>query len=366
VKRLALVLSALLVAACGAVRGPGAAMGGSGETLGALGNATGSYQNPVLDQDFPDPMVLATTGGQFYAYATGTAEGGVTRHISVSHSNDLIHWENAHEALPAKPGWAHTKNNFWAPHVIELGGRYVMYYSVEPDWSKSEHLRLAIATSASPAGPFVDVGAPMETGDAEENLDPDVFTDPANGKLCMYWGRNGVITSQALAPDGMSFAAGSQPQAVLKANPRSPYEKIVEGPFVTFRDGFYYLFYSGDDCCVHAHYATMVARARTPQGPFEKLATATHRPDSAILRGNDHWRGPGHNAVLSVGQQDWLIYHAVDANHPVIAQTKDTRRPLLIDPISYQDGWPVVGNGTPSIGAQAAPLNRLHAGKVTR
>ena len=47
------------------------------------------------------------------------------------------------------------------------------------------------------------------------------------------------------------------------------------------RGDFYYLFYSGDNCCgPKAHYAVMVARSRSATGPFETLATATGAPNS--------------------------------------------------------------------------------------
>ena len=41
------------------------------------------------------------------------------------------------------------------------------------------------------------------------------------------------------------------------------YQRLVEGAWVHRRDGWYYLFYSGDNCCgPNAHYATLVARSR--------------------------------------------------------------------------------------------------------
>jgi arabinan endo-1,5-alpha-L-arabinosidase len=311
--------------------------------------AAGTYTNPVLDADFPDPMIMKARDGWYYAYATGTGDGKSTRHVSVARSRDLVRWEAPREALPAKPRWARKKGKFWAPHVVEAGGRYVMYLAVEPDWSESEHMRLAVATAAGPGGPFVDAGAPMDVGeDAEENLDAMAFDDPRSGKPYLYWGLNGEVVVRELAPDRLRFAEGSAAKAVLGPS-KSAYEAVTEGPWVTFRDGWYYLYYSGDDCCTTYHYAVSVARARSPEGPFQRLAEATGRADSVVLAGAGRWKGPGHNAVLRDARgEDWLVYHAVDAKRPTTPGTGHVRRAMLLDRITYRDGWPAVAGGVPS------------------
>ena len=82
--------------------------------------------------------------------------------------------------------------------------------------------------------------------------------------------------------------------------------------------GYYYLFYSGDNCCgAKANYAVMVARSRSALGPFETLEQATGAPHSIILQKRGQWIAPGHNSIVtnSAGH-DWIVYHAVDIGHP--------------------------------------------------
>ena len=76
--------------------------------------------------------------------------------IQVARSEDLVTWEWLGDALPVKPAWAATTQDFWAPHVVERDGRYVMYFSADPDTGGG--LCLAVATADSPAGPFTDIG----------------------------------------------------------------------------------------------------------------------------------------------------------------------------------------------------------------
>jgi hypothetical protein len=133
-----------------------------------------------------------------------------------------------------------------------------------------------------------------------------------------------------------------------------------------YRAPWYYLFYSGDNCCgPRAHYAVMVARSRSATGPFETLAHATGRPQSLVLEGSERWRAPGHNSVLRDARgDDWIFYHAVDPRRPRESPTADvnTRRVFLADRLTYRDGWPAVDGGRPShaprapAAAPAAPV----------
>ena len=137
------------------------------------------------------------------------------------------------------------------------------------------------------------------------------------------------------------------------------------------RNGWYYLFYSGDNSCgPKAHYAALVARSRSATGPFETLAAATGAPNSVILEARDEWIAPGHNSVVTDERgNDWIIYHAVDARKPRNKPSDDvnTRRVMLIDRIVWQDGWPRIAGGGPSKGVQTAPRGqRAQPGSVSR
>jgi len=79
---------------------------------------------------------------------------------------------------------------------------------------------------------------------------------------------------------------------------------------VVYRDGHYYLFYSGDNCCVPpANYAVMAGRSRSATGPFEKRAKATGEFGGCmILHMNERWEGPGRNAVIrDKAGEDWIV-----------------------------------------------------------
>lgn len=321
-----------------------------------------TYTNPILDADFPDPAIIHAPDGYFYAYATQSLRDGQWINIQVARSADLLHWEHLGDALPEKPEWAETTQDFWAPSVIHDGSTYFMYYSATPDVCHV-HERghaLAVATSNSPAGPFVDMGMPLLLGAGFEYIDPMAYDDPVTGKHLLYWGSGfQPIKVQELAEDRMSFAPESAPVDLIWPNGENgSFPRLVEASWVIRHDEFFYLFYSGDNCCgPDAEYGVMIARSTSATGPFETLEQAKGVPHSLMLFKSDRWLAPGHNCIVKdQAGQDWIVYHAIDVNCPRQSQEDEinSRRVLLIDRIEWRDGWPRVG--TPSDTPQPAPI----------
>jgi len=320
-----------------------------------------TYYNPVLDLDFPDPAVILAPDGYYYAYATQTLRDDHWLNIQVARSADLVNWEHLGDALPEKPSWAQETQDFWAPSVIFDGSTYFMYYSATPDAAREgpDHA-LAIATSQSPAGPFVDIGQPFLAGKGFHNIDPMAFDCPVTGKHLLYWGSGfEPIKVRELGFDRMSFAEGSEPIDLIWPNgEEGGFPRLVEASWVIHRHGFFYLFYSGDNCCgPDAEYGVMVARSTSATGPFETLEEAKGIPHSLMLFKSERWLAPGHNCIVTdEAGEVWIMYHAIDVNRPRQRQEDEinSRRILLIDRIEWADGWPYVG--TPSDEPQPAPV----------
>ena len=335
---------------------------GGAVSPGVPATVAGTYVNPVLDADFPDPTVIQAPDGFYYAYATQTLRDGAWINIQVARSIDLVHWQLLGDALPEKPVWARETQDFWAPYVLHDGDRYIMYYSATPDACHEPQRGhcLAVATATSPAGPFVDMGMPLLLGMGFEFIDPMAFDDPVTGKRLLYWGSGfRPIKVQELAEDRMSFASGSEPVDLVWPNPvKGAFPRLVEASWIIRHEDYYYLFFSGDNCRgVDAEYGVMVARSRQPTGPFETLEQARGVPHSLMLFKSERWLAPGHNSIVTdKAGQVWIIYHAIDVNRPRQRQEDEinSRRILLIDRIEWRDGWPHVG--TPSDDPQPAPI----------
>jgi arabinan endo-1,5-alpha-L-arabinosidase len=331
----------LAMAACGSDSSPSAA--GPKSTPTPSGPpAVVATNGAALNRDFPDPAVIRLSDGTYYAYATQTDNGSKIINIQVARSKNLKSWAYLGDALPDKSPWAQTTQSFWAPQVIQRGDTFFMYYASVPDSATGDENCLAVATSPTPEGPFKDVGKPLFCG---YEIDPMAFHDPKSGHWFMYWGSAGDIAVQEMTNDLLHLKGASQSTALQgwSSPVHRPYEHGIEGPFVIFRGGWYYLLYSGDNCCsLPPHYALMVARSRHPQGPFERLGTAKHKHSSVILSDWGRWLGPGHCSVVKdASGQMWVAYHAIDKRKPKLP-SGDVRRVMLINRLQIKKGWPVV------------------------
>ena len=300
----------------------------------------------LFDQDFPDPMVLKARDGVYYGYATQTIVYNQIVNIQVARSRNFFDWDFVGDALPVKPAWASDTQKFWAPHVMEENGKYILFFSAKRN-APAEHC-VGIATSVTPTGPFRDIGHPLICASGFTEIDPMVFDDAKTGHRYLYWGSGfGAIRVRELAGNLLDFAKGSREVALIQPTTKS-YESLLEGAWMMEKGGYYYLFYSGSNCCEPSpHYAVMVARSKSPMGPFETLGDARHSSDSTILEAFDRYIAPGHNAVATAPDgTDWIIYHAIDINHMYlehpIPDDRKVRRVLLASPLKFSGGWPVV------------------------
>ena len=95
-----------------------------------------------------------------------------------------------------------------------------------------------------------------------------------------------------------------------------------------------------------------VAKAKSPLGPFVKRNLPVLENDwEKYSRGeNTTFLGPGHWSVVDVGGSWWVVYHAW--LYGLVDQPPG--RQLLLDPVLWQEGWPVVGS--PSYTKQLKPV----------
>jgi|GEM_PF-576498 len=306
-------------------------------------------KNPVLNIDFPDPTVI-NANGTYYAYATNGMHDGKMNNIQIASSKDLFNWKYEGDALPQKPAWASHTQRFWAPDVLydAANSQYVMFFSAQNN-DTSLNMCIGVAFSKSPRGPFIDSGKPLLAGKGFSNIDPMAMIDPKTGKKILYWGSDfAPIKVQELNDDWKSFKDGSVAKPVLFPNKEKDYTKLIEGAWVDYHDGKYYLYYSGDNCCGdRANYAVMVARADDPFGPFETLGQSNGTGSSVILKKDSSWFAPGHNSIVKDKKgNSWIAYHAIWPNEAEMwrkeEKDKYVRRVMCIEPVVYKNGWPVV------------------------
>lgn len=321
--------------------------------------AEGKYKNPVFEPILADPSVIRdATTKTFYAYGTEDdwGDGKGDHLVAIVKSTDLKKWEYVNDAFTRKPSWK-TNGGIWAPDVNYINGKYYMFYSYSV-WADS-NAGVGLAIADKPAGPFEDKGKlflSSEIGTANA-IDPLYVAD--GGKKYLFFGsfssapENGVWGVE-LTDDAMSVKDKNTRFRIAAGD--------FEGAMIFKKDNYYYFFGSKNNCCDGAGsiYQVRVGRSDKLNGPYldkDGKALTNWGSGSLLIERNDRFAGPGHNAqvVTDDNGNTWFLYHAIDRGTPYVSSGAN-RRSLMLDRLYWENGWPVIKNGTPSITEQDAPV----------
>lgn len=300
--------------------------------------------NPIRPMDTADPGVVRH-GGKWYVYHTSSGVGREGRYPIVV-SDDLTSWSQIGYIIePGKvPAWASKAWSWWAPEVHKVGNRFIAYYTTRED--ATNRFVVGAAVAPSPAGPFVDVGAPIVRNPDVGLIDVSLFNDPKSGRNYIIWKedqndfnppRPTPLIMSELGPDGLTLVG--EPKELLRNT--LPWEGVlVEAPSLVYRGGWYYLFYSGNIFTAD-EYSVGVARSRDIWGPYVK------KPEPILVH-DANFSGPAHQFVIRDENDGWHMFY-----HARIKNLETKRRYLMHDMITWgEDGWPVINEGNPG-----GPLN---------
>jgi arabinan endo-1,5-alpha-L-arabinosidase len=269
-------------------------------------------------------------------------------------STDLVNWTYLGDAFAQRPAWVAPTAGLWAPSIEYFNNQYYLYFTASDTSLPGGGSAIGVATSASPAGPWVELGVPVVEPHAPPccpdakrwTFDPAIIADDAGQRYIYYGSYFGGISARKLSADGLSSDPATQVQITIANR--------YEGPFLVKRDGFYYLFASATDCCRGplTGYSVFVGRSQSPLGPFvdaEGISLLDGRVGGTpvISMNGNRWVGPGHNTVVTdLAGQDWFVYHAIDRGDPYLSGTLNfTKRPVLMDALDWVNGWPLVRGG---------------------
>jgi arabinan endo-1,5-alpha-L-arabinosidase len=315
--------------------------------VGGWGKQSYPYSNPVFEPILADPTAIRTSDGTFYAYGTedNWHDGEGPRVVPTVRSSNLVEWEYVGEAFAERPSW--KDGNVWAPDINYVDGRYVLYYSLST-WG-DPNPGIGVATADSPEGPFTDRGELIRSEEigVPNSIDPFYFED--DGTPYLFWGSFHGIYGVELSEDRLSIAG----EKFQIAGDR------FEGAYIEKRDGTYYFFGSSGSCCdgSFSTYQVEVGRSESLGGPYVNSVgdDLMSRPGEIVVREGEDFAGPGHNSMVTddAGQR-WLVYHAYERDSYFVMNTP--RRPLCIDPLTWEDGFPRVPTGTPSAHREDGPV----------
>ncbi len=264
-------------------------------------NGDGTYTNPPLNADYPDPDIIRV-GEDFYFATTTFANSPGLR---ILHSRDLVNWRIAGHVLPRLDGGpafdldggSVYRRGVFAPSLRHHAGEFHMAFTaVGPN--------TRICRAAQVAGPWrchaLDRAA----------FDPALFFDTdGRAYIATAIGSDGTVTLLSLSADLTRVTETRQIHHIPGA----------EGSKLVRRGDWIYLFNA-----VPRRLAMTISRARALTGPWETI----HAIDSATSGGHQ-------GAIVDLADGRWWGF--VMQDKPAIGRVTN------FSPIFWRDDWPVWG-----------------------
>jgi arabinan endo-1,5-alpha-L-arabinosidase len=304
-------------------------------------------------------------GDTYYMYSTDAILGNPTEfitskvkvgNIQVRSSKDLVHWTFNGWAFDSIPNeavkWVRSNTNrqgatnIWAPYVMDVNGKYRLYYCVSVFGKNDSYIGLA--ESNSPKGPWIQKGCVVKTNEKSKMnaIDPTVIEDYSTGELWMIYGSyfGGIFALQLNNETGLAQKEGDEGHLVaIRAN---YHVDNMEAPEAIYEPKLkkYFLFVSYGP--LMTTYNVRVGVADHPQGPYKDyfgrcladtinafpILTAPYRFDN-----HSGWAGVGHCTVFDDGKGHYFMAHQGRLSPQNMFMDLHVRRIFFT-----KNGWPVV------------------------
>jgi beta-xylosidase len=274
-------------------------------------NANGTFTNPVIFADYPDPDIIRV-GEDFYLVSSSFTDAPG---VPVCHSRDLVNWTiigHAYARLHAgNPGYDMAdgrvmyRGGSWAPSIRHHRGIFHICFNTPAEG-------FFMCASPRPEGPYR-----MTWFGGRELYDPALFFDD-DDRVYVVHGCGDLYLTE-LTPDACAIAGPDH--LLLSGSHGQP----MEGSHVYKRRGYYYI------CSTSRGYngIQIVHRSRELRGGY----------DSRVICADDmNYSGAGvHQGgfVELPGGETWFF----------LFQDRDYvgRVPLLL-PVTWVDDWPRLGD----------------------
>jgi len=278
-----------------------------------------------------DPMiVLDPTTNVYWLYGTGN---------TLAYSHDLTTWTSDSPALDPLPSWVANYNSIgqlWAPDVVYHNGYYWQYFAASSFGSEDSAIGLAKSTTPSDTA-WTNEGIVISSTQSSgyNAIDPNPVQD-ASGNWWMAFGS---------WFDGLHMVALNNTTMLRSTANTTTYHLAersngIEGSFVYYYNGYYYLFAAIDGCCngVNSTYRTVVGRSSKITGPYVDRGgiNMLSGGGTIVLSTHSNIIGPGGASILSTNSGPMIAYHYYDGNN-------NGQPTLGLNLLSWtSDGWPYV------------------------
>lgn len=219
------------------------------------------------------------------------------------------------------------QEEYWAPSVIEIDNKFYLYVSSMPQGTTDAHEQsMKVATADSPEGPFqfvTDLLPPF-------SIDSHVIT--YKNALYIFYSMNDeeaqrpgtiIVLDKLITP----FQVEGNPVAVIRPTIDEEisfynrYQKgvhwhTVEGAFYMNKGDTQFITYSGSAYETSTYFVGYsVAHGDCDDlRDFEWIKYPSNNTYHPILCSNDFVEGCGHNSIIEINGEHWIVYHGRDVN----------------------------------------------------
>ncbi len=295
------------------------------------------------DVDVHDPSSIVKCNNEYWFFSTGMG-------VSSWRSSDLQTWRPGPRVFPEMPDWVTDivpgqRGHFWAPDVIRVNERYLLYYSVSSFGRNTSAIALASTRTLDPNDPsfgWTDHGVVIQSSsnDNFNAIDPAVIRTE-NGELWMSFGSfwSGLKLVQLDPESGKRIAGDATLHSIASY-------RQIEAPHLYQHAGWFYLFVNWGKCCsgVDSTYNIRVGRSRKITGPYvdQDGVDLAKGGGTVLLETDGPFIGPGHANVLHDGDRYLLSCHFYDG-------TQRGRSKLSIQELTWSpQGWPEIAQPSAS------------------
>jgi beta-xylosidase len=273
-------------------------------------NGDGTYTNPVIISDFPDPDVILVDNIYYMVNTTMFVFPGVT----VLKSYDLVNWEYCSNAVPRfdfdkcynLDGCNRYGHGQWATSIKYNNGRFYLLFI-----TLNEGGFLCSASKAEGSWEIKKLPKGF--------YDPSLFFDD-DGRIYVAHGNSKIMITEL----DKNFAPKSNDSLVFKGTIRNG----LEGTHMYKINGYYYMYctYGGRDGI------QVALRSKNIYGPYEQKVVLRDTTRGVTF-------GVHQGALIKTQTGEWWSMLFVDSG-------PFGRFPSL-QPVTWEDGWPMVGvNGS--------------------
>jgi len=232
-----------------------------------------------------------------------------------------------------------TPSNIWAPDINYFNNQYYLYYAGSSFGSQNS--AIGVATAAKPEGPWTDHGEVIHTSSSNNYnaIDPEIAWTITNNQKAEQWLVFGSWWD-GIKMRRLDSSTGKLSTSDTTLHSLATRSGGIEAASMAWRNGYYYLFVSFDNCCkgVDSTYRIMVGRATSITGPYKDKSGVDMLKGGGtqLLATHGVVHGPGGQDVYLDGDVYRMIFHWYDGNN-------NGRPTMEIVDLGWSDDWPTVG-----------------------